>query len=140
MIREIQTGMVSLFRSVRNFFLPKDSINVPHFVTLFEEIRPEIHICVQMRIRSDGALEVAGLDTGKLVEDLQGKSEYEYYILVFAQDKEILKKKLRTEFPEMNSDNDLLNWFQQQYGKNQAFSEIGQLLKKLEIKHDMSFW
>lgn len=93
-----------------------------------------------MCIKSDGSLEVAGRDQGQLVEELQGKSEYEYYLLVSPKEKEELKEKLRRDDPGIKADSDLLKWFKMHYSKNEAFSEISALLEKLKIKHDVSFW
>jgi hypothetical protein len=108
--------------------------------TLFQEDRPEIKISITIRIRENGALEVAGLDYGKLVLELQGKSDYEYYLLMDREQKLILKQKLRTDNPGIHTDADLLRWFHRHYNRNEAFSEIVNLLKRLEIKHEVSTW
>jgi hypothetical protein len=123
-----------------NYFTPKESTIPPLMVTLFKEVRPEIQIFIMMRIREDGSLEVTGRDIGKLVEELQGKNEYEYFLWVAADAKEILKKKLQIQNPDIQNDSDLLRWFEVHYAGNKAFSEITALLKKLEVKHDVSFW
>lgn len=109
-------------------------------VVLFEEKRPDISICVTMSIKSDGSLEVAGRDQGQVVKKFQGKSEYEYYLLVSPKEKEELKEKLRRDEPDLKTDSDLLKWFKLHYSKNEAFSEITALLKELKVEHDTSFW
>ncbi|MBK8501002.1 MAG: hypothetical protein IPL46_01710 [Saprospiraceae bacterium] len=125
--------------TIGNYLNPKESIIIPSAVTLFEKVRPGLQTFIAMRIREDGALEVAGRDAGRLVVVLQGKSEYEYFLLVDVDQKDLLKKKLQIENADIRSDADRLDWFQLYYSKNEAFSEISELLKKLEIKCDVSF-
>jgi len=123
---------------LKRFFKPND-LQI-FSLTLFEETRPEISISVTISTRPDGSLEVTGQDYGQLVNELQGKSDYEYCLLVSPGSKEELKEKLQLEGHSVDTDYELLSWFQQHYSKNEAFSEITDLLKKLEVKHEVSFW
>ena len=107
---------------------------------LFQEDRPEIKISVMIRIKENGALEIAGFDQGKLVREFHGKSDYEYFLLVDPTQKILLKKKLQSDHPGVRTDADLLRWFHLHYNQNEVFSEILNLLKILEIKHDVSYW
>ncbi|MCB0687984.1 MAG: hypothetical protein KDC53_15715 [Saprospiraceae bacterium] len=109
-------------------------------VVLYNEERPEIKISVTMRIRTDGSLEVSGLDLGSLVLELQGKSDYEYFLLVHAEHKQSLISKLQNEYPEIKTDADLLEWFSRHYNGNNAFSAICALMKRMDVVHDVSFW
>lgn len=108
-------------------------------VTLFEENRPEIQISIVMKING-GRLEVTGMDYGKLVFDIHGKSDYEYNLSVTEEQKEQLKQKLQVEDDSILTDGDLLQWFQRHYSKNEAFSEIQNLLKRLDIKYEVFIW
>ena len=131
--------MLNKFRQLlKSIFKPTDP--QVFSLSLFEETRPEISISVTIAIRSDGSLEVAGKDYGPLVNELQGKMDYEYFLLVSPGSKNELKEKLQTEGYSVETDNALLRWFQQHYSKNAAFSEIVSLLEKMQVKHEVSIW
>lgn len=93
-----------------------------------------------MRINPNGSLELQGQDLGKLVLELRGNSDYEYGLHIESGQKDLLKKRLVAKYPEIKSDGDLLQWFKQNYSRNEAFSKIVELLQEMDIRYDASYW
>jgi 6-pyruvoyl-tetrahydropterin synthase len=108
--------------------------------TLFKKESPEITIEIQVKITEEGDLIVDGYDAGKLVKELKGDYDYEYYITVKKQDKELFIQKLNEQKSPITHDEDLLNWLVDNYSNNYAFSSIQTLLKQLDIKHETFYW
>ena len=93
-------------------------------VTLCEE-RGETSIYIDAEITDDGTLQVSGQDIGRAPEEFWSDSDYEYWLVIPADQK----------------DRVLLALLEQIYkGNRRAVSEFQSLLKEHDIPHDFHSW
>ncbi len=109
-------------------------------INLFEEKRPEINIRVSASINEKGDLLIEGFDSGKLVRELRGEWDYEYYLTVKSAQKDHLKEHLGEQLAGRAEDAALLEWLQKHFNDNNAFSSIQLLLDQLKLKYEFFSW
>ncbi len=107
---------------------------------LFKQVRPEIEINITANINEKGDLLIEGHDFGKLVEELRGSWDYEYFLTVPKPQKEMLREKLGEELETPLEDQELLKWLEKSYNHNEAFSGIEQLLDRLGVRYEFHSW
>ena len=109
-------------------------------VVLFEETRTDIKIYICASITNQGELLIEGVDSGTLVQKLQGDMDYEYFLSVDKPNKELLMKKLINRNIEIHNDSDLLNWIKENHSGNRAFSSFKTFLESEQIEFKTHFW
>jgi hypothetical protein len=93
-------------------------------VTLCEE-RGETSIYIDAEITDDGALQLSGQDIGRAPEEFWGDSDYEYWLVIPAEEK----------------DRVLLALLERIYKGNRcAVSELQSFLKERNIPHAFHSW
>lgn len=103
--------------------------------TLFEQKTPNIWIKIEIYINEDKNLVVHGCDSGKVVKQLKQRDDYEYYVTI--KEKEIPQLKSIIGVVE---DNEMIDWFQQNFSTNSAVSDIREELTRLKVKHQFFTW
>lgn len=128
------TGFIRIIKSSKVLFVGN------LFVSLFEEKRPDIHIQIYARINEKLDLVIEGADTGILVRELRGESDYEYYLTVEKDSKKLLISKLRDKNYEVTDDKDLLTWIKANFSDNSTFSAFRLFLEQEEVPFKTFFW
>ena len=109
-------------------------------VILFEETRADIEIHISASISSKGDLKIEGYDSGKLVQELRGEWEYEYYLTVKKGNKERLIETLRNRKTEISNDKALLDWVKDNFSGNTAISSFQKYLTDEHIDFEVFYW
>jgi len=106
-------------------------------VTLFYLENPNIKISIQIYFNEKDQLYFDGYDTGKIVEEAWGDSDYEYIYTVEPED-------VHKFYPVFNlKDGDksgLLQAIKKEFSVNKAYSLFGEFMVAHNIKHERFIW
>ncbi len=106
-------------------------------VTLFESESPDIKISIRMYFNKKDQLYFDGYDIGKRVNEAWGDSDYEYtYTIEPEEVKKFYKLFKLTAGDRLN----LLYEFKKRFGVNEAYTLLGDFMKKHKIKYDSFTW
>lgn len=106
-------------------------------VTLFYLKNSNIKISMQIYFNEKGQLYFDGYDTGKIVEETMGDSDYEYIYTIEPED-------VHKFYPVFNlKDGDksgLLQAIKKEFSVNEAYSLFGKFMQAHDIKHQRFIW
>ena len=106
-------------------------------VTLFFLERPDIKISMQLYFNEKGQLYFDGYDTGKLVEEAWGNSEYEYSYTVESDE----VNKFYQAFNLKDGDKSgLLQLLKKEFSVNKAYSLFGEFMMAHNIEYERYTW
>ncbi|MDX2305884.1 MAG: hypothetical protein NW226_23955 [Microscillaceae bacterium] len=114
----------------QNLYIMK-KITLFHLKTSVVETTHEIYFSAQ------GHLCFEGYDTGKIVEEYKGDSDYEYFYTV---KKEEVKKLSQVFNLPQDDQSRLLEAIWLRFGNHQAYSQLGEFMRVHDIKFDSFTW
>jgi len=103
--------------------------------TLFEEKNSSIWIKIDIYLTDEEKILVHGCDSGEIVKKLKQQFDYEYYLTIEKEEIQLLMDKLKLNSPE-----ELIDWFVDNYSINGAVSKIKELLGKMEVSYKFMVW
>jgi hypothetical protein len=102
---------------------------------LFKSKTKSLWIEIEVYESKDGQIIVHGHDSGTVVREIKRSYDYEYYVTIEKQDKQLLLNQLGLETTEA-----LLDWFEQHFSNDRAVSQIKKKLGELGIDYQFSTW
>jgi hypothetical protein len=105
-------------------------------VTLFHLDREDIRVDIVARFEGE-ALVIDGYDIGKKVEEYWGDSDYEYNMKIAGQGLHLLYAHFGVGFGKKEK---LLQAIASQYNTNTCYSQLEDLLRRLNIQHESFRW
>lgn len=104
-------------------------------ITLFEEKNDRIWIKIEAYFNKDQQLVVHGCDSGKTVQELKQRYDYEYFVTVEPAAVQQLQAQLGAA-----DQGAVLDWLTQNFSKNTAVSALKKELDALGIPYQFSTW
>lgn len=107
---------------------------------LYQQHSPQLEIKIAIKIADTGVFTLTGVESGELVEKLEGDSDLEYSISLTEDKKELLKQHISTPDQRVKTDQELLNWIMEHYQHRDAYMQLRELLKGHEIPFSDFRW
>ena len=103
--------------------------------TLFQEKNSSIWIKIDIYKTDDEKIVIHGHDSGKVVNTIKDRYDYEYYLTIEKEDIPSLIEKVGLKNIE-----ELFDWITKNYSTNKAVSQIKEKLEELQINYQFSTW
>lgn len=103
--------------------------------SLFQQKDASIWIEIDVYQSEEGQIIVHGQDSGKVVQELKRRYDYEYFVVIKKEAVQDLMDKLAVKDVEA-----LLDWFATHYSHHRAVSQIKKRLEELEVPYEFSTW